>query len=320
MHPLRPAAPSAFRNCLAEVGRERALGLRPALTRTAANPMRVTTFSKGLTTLLAVALMSTAAAQDKPVDAGPYVASPDSAVAAMLREAEVGPDDYLIDLGSGDGRIVRTAALVFGARGLGVEIQAPLVALSNELATREGTAERVKFVRQDLFKTDLSPATVVTIYLLPETVNLLRDKLLGELRPGARVVSHDYGLAGWIPHKVVEMEDPQKIAISGTTRTVIYLYVVPAKVAGRWSATVPSTLAKGPMRLDLTQQVTRIDGEAQLDGRAVPLADAQLLGDEISFRLAGRDAQFRGKVRGRIIVGTVESGGASAPWRAMLGR
>jgi len=275
----------------------------------------------GLAALLASALLvAAAAAQDKaPLDAGPYVPSPDSAVAAMLREAEVGPNDYLIDLGSGDGRIVRTAALVFGARGLGVEIQEPLVALSNELATREGTADRVKFVRQDLFRTDLSPATVVTLYLLPETVNLLKDKLLDELRPGARVVSHDYSLAGWIAHKVVEMEDPQKLAISGVARTVIYLYVVPAKVAGRWSASVPSTLAKGPMRLDLTQQVTRIDGEAQLDGRTVPLAEARLLGDEISFRLAGRDAQFRGKVRGRTIEGTVESGGARAPWRASAG-
>ncbi len=270
--------------------------------------------------LLVVAVVAgTAVAQDKaPVDAGPYVASPDSAVAAMLREAGVGANDYVIDLGSGDGRIVRTAATVFGARGLGVEIQQPLVDLSNELANREGIADRARFVNRDLFKTDISPATVVTIYLLPHTVNLLKDKLLGELRPGARVVTQDYGLAGWIPHKVVEMEDPQKIAISGSARTVIYLYVVPAKVAGRWSAAVPA-LSKGPMRLDLTQQVTRIDGEAQLDGRRLPLSDARLHGDEIEFTLPGRDARFRGKVQGKTIEGTVESGGMRAPWRATLG-
>lgn len=274
-----------------------------------------------LVALLAAALLGAAAsAQDQaPINAGPYVPSPDSAVSTMLREAKVGPDDFLIDLGSGDGKIVRTAAKVFGARGLGVEIQAPLVALSNELAKQEGTADRVKFVRQDLFRTDLSQATVVTIYLLPDTVNLLKDKLLGELRPGARVVAHDYGLAGWIPQKVVELEDPEKIAISGVARTIVYLYVVPAKVAGTWVARVPATVARQPMRLTLTQQVTRIDGEAQLDGRTLPLADARLVGDEISFGLAGRDAVFRGKVRGKTIEGTVESGGAIAPWSASAG-
>jgi hypothetical protein len=260
-------------------------------------------------------------AQDKPpINAGPYVPSPDSAVSAMLREAQVGPDDFLIDLGSGDGKIVRTAAKVFGARGLGVEIQEPLVALSNELAKKEGTADRVSFVRQDLFKTDLSPATVVTLYLLPHTVNLLRDKLLDELRPGARVVAHDYGLAGWLPQKVVELEDPEKVAISGVARTVIYLYVVPAKVAGTWSVSVPPTVAKGPMRLELTQQLTSIAGEALIDGKTVPLADARLVGDVISFGLPGRDAVFRGKVRGRTIEGSVESAGVRAPWRATLGR
>jgi hypothetical protein len=274
-----------------------------------------------LVALLAAAqLCAAAAAQDKPpINAGPYVPSPDSAVSTMLREAKVGPDDFLIDLGSGDGKIVRTAAKVFGARGLGVEIQEPLVALSNELAKQEGTADRVKFVRQDLFKTDLSQATVVTLYLLPDTVNLLKDKLLNELRPGARVVAHDYGLAGWIAQKVVELEDPEKIAISGVARTIIYVYVVPAKVAGTWKASVPPSVSKGPMQLSLTQQLTSIAGEAVLDGRAVPLADARLVGEEISFRLPGRDVIFRGKVRGRTIEGTVEAGGARAPWSAARG-
>mgnify|MGYP001140601844 FL=1 len=151
-------------------------------------------------------------------------------------------------------------------------------------------------------------------------MNLLRDKLLDELRPGARVVAHDYGLAGWLPQKVVELEDPEKVAISGVARTVIYLYVVPAKVAGTWSVSVPPTVAKGPMRLELTQQLTSIAGEALIHGKTVPLADARLVGDEISFDLPGRDAVFRGKVRGRTIEGSVESAGVRAPWRATLGR
>jgi len=270
--------------------------------------------------LVAALMLSAASARDKaPIDAGPYVPSPDSAVSAMLREANVGPDDYLIDLGSGDGKIVRTAASVFGARGMGVEIQDHLVVLSNELAKKEGTADRVRFVRQDLFKTDLSPATVVTMYLLPHTVNQLQDKLLAELRPGARVVSHDYGLAGWIAHKTLEMEDPEKVAISGVARTVIYVYVVPARVAGTWTATVPEAVSKGAVRLDLAQQVSSIAGQAQLAGRTGPRADARLVGEDISCSLPGRDAVFRGKVNGKTIEGTVESRGVRAPWRATLG-
>jgi len=264
----------------------------------------------------AVLLPLAVLAQDKPVDAGPYVPSPDSAVAAMLREANVGPDDYLIDLGSGDGKIVRTAALVFGARGLGVEIQDKLVEQSNEMAKKEGIADRVRFVKQDLFKTDISQATVVTMYLLPQTVNLLREKLLAELRPGSRVVSHDYSLAGWTPQKTFEMDLEEKVSISGITRTVIYVYVIPAKVAGNWRAVLPALLAAGPMRLDLRQEGTTVTGEALLDGSKLPLADARLVGNELSFRLAGREALFRGKVTGAAIEGTIELRGKSLPWAA----
>src|SRR4051794_24552465 len=139
-------------------------------------------------------------------DAGPYVPSPQSVVSDMLRYAEVGPSDFLIDLGSGDGRIVLTAAKVFGARGFGVEIKGDLVKRANEAARQEGIADRVKFVQQDLFKTELAQATVITMYLLPDTVVLLKDKFLSELRPGTRIVSHDYPLTGWIPEKYVQMD------------------------------------------------------------------------------------------------------------------
>ena len=132
-------------------------------------------------------------------DAGPYVPSPQSVVSDMLREAGVNANDFLIDLGSGDGRIVRTAAKVFGARGFGVEIKDDLVKGANEAAAKEGIADRVKFIKADLFKTDISQATVITMYLLPDTVNMLKDKFLNELRPGTRIVSHDYPLTGWIP-------------------------------------------------------------------------------------------------------------------------
>jgi hypothetical protein len=275
-------------------------------------------------TALALAAAATlslgALAGEKAVDAGPYVPSPQSVVADMLKLAEVGPADFVVDLGSGDGRIVLTAAKVFGARGFGVEIQEKLVALSNEAARREGVADRVRFINQDLFKTDISQATVLTMYLLPNTVNMLKDKLLAELRPGTRVLSHDYPLAGWIPERYVQMDLEDKVAISGVTTTLIYLYVVPARVAGRWNATVPPSVARGPMRLELRQQVTRVSGSARLDGKELALEDAKLKGDQLTFRLPGRKGVFSGKVGDAAIDGTFEAGGVSSPWRAALAR
>jgi hypothetical protein len=266
-------------------------------------------------------LCSAAQAQDlNPVkDAGPYVPSPQSVVADMLRYAEVGPQDFLIDLGSGDGRIVLTAAKVFGASGFGVEIKDELVRKSNEAASREGLAERVKFLKQDLFKTDMSRATVITMYLLPDTVNLLKDKFLNELRPGTRIVSHDYPLTGWIPEKYVQMDLEDKVKISGVTTTLIYLYVVPAKVAGRWNARLPAAVSREPATLSLRQQLTRVSGSARLDGRDIPLEDARLRGDRLSFRLPGRRGEFSGQVKGNTIEGIVDTGATKAPWSATLG-
>jgi Methyltransferase domain len=252
-------------------------------------------------------------------DAGPYVPSPQSVVADMLRYADVGPNDFLIDLGSGDGRIVLTAAKVFGARGFGVEIKEDLVRRSNEAAQKEGLAERVKFMKQDLFKTDMSQATVITMYLLPDTVNLLKDKFLNELKPGTRIVSHDYPLTGWIPEKYVQMDLEDKVQISGVTTTLIYLYVVPAKVAGKWNAQMPPAVSKQPATLQLKQQLTRVSGSARLDGKDVPLEDVRLRGDRITFRLSGRRGEFSGRVSGPSIEGVMDSGSAKAPWSATLG-
>ena len=248
--------------------------------------------------LLALLLLPLAAlAQDKPVDAGPYVPSPQSVVSDMLKLADVGKDDFVVDLGSGDGRIVRTAALVFGARGFGVDIKDELVRQANADAAREGIADRVKFVNADLFKTDISQATVLTMYLLPNTVNLLREKLLRELRPGTRILSHDYPLSGWIPEKYVQMDLEDKVKISGVTTTLIYLYVVPAKLEGRWSAST----ASGPMTLDLKQQITRVSGTARLNGKAVPLEDVKLRGERFTFRVGGNN--YAGRVEGASIRG-----------------
>jgi SAM-dependent methyltransferase len=255
---------------------------------------------------LALALLAplVALAADKPVDAGPYVPSPQSVVSDMLKLADVGPEDFVVDLGSGDGRIVRTAALVFGARGFGVEIKDELVRQSNADAAREGIAERVKFIKADLFKADISQATVLTLYLLPDTVNLLKEKLLAELKPGTRVLSHDYPLSGWIPEKYVQMDLEDKVKISGVTTTLIYLYLVPAKVGGRWQA---STSGRS-MTLELKQQITRVSGTARTAGKDVALEDVKLRGEQLSFRLAGKT--YSGRVNGAQIEGEVAGGGA----------
>lgn len=277
--------------------------------------------------LLAFPLVSflvafTAAAADlQPIkDAGPYVPSPQSVVSDMLRYADVGPNDFLIDLGSGDGRIVLTAAKVFGARGFGVEIKDELVRQSNEAAQREGLADRVKFMKQDLFKTDLSQASVITMYLLPDTVNLLKDKFLAELRPGTRIVSHDYPLTGWEPERYLQMDLEDKVQISGVTTTIIWMYVVPAKVAGRWSAQMPPAVSRQPATLSLTQQrVTQVKGSVRLDGKEIPLENVKLRGDRLSFKLSGRRGEFSGQVKGKQIEGIVETRGVKSPWSATLG-
>jgi hypothetical protein len=249
-------------------------------------------------------------------DAGPYVPSPQSVVADMLKVADVGASDFVIDLGSGDGRIVLTAAKVFGARGFGVEIKDELVKKSNEAARLEGLADRVKFIKQDLFKTDISQATVLTMYLLPDTVNMLKDKFLAELKPGTRIISHDYPLTGWIPEKYVQMDLEDKVHISGVTTTLIYMYVVPAKVEGRWKATMPAAVSRQPATLQLKQQLTRVSGSARLDGRDVPLEEVKLRGDRLTFRVTGRKGEFTGQVKGRTIEGMLDG---KSPWSATLG-
>ena len=267
----------------------------------------------------AMLLTTTAALADdlKPIkDAGPYVPSPQSVVSDMLRYADVNDKDFLIDLGSGDGRIVLTAAKVFGARGFGVEIKEDLVKRANEAAKQEGVGDRVKFIKADLFKTDISQATIITMYLLPDTVNLLKDKFLTELKPGTRIVSHDYPLTGWIPEKYVQMDLEEKVKISGVTTTLIYLYIVPAKVAGKWEAHMPPAISKQPATLSLKQQLTRVSGTLRLDGKDLALEDPKLRGDKLTFKLPGRKGEFSGTVKDGAIEGMLDG---KTPWSATLG-
>ncbi|MBW4495342.1 MAG: class I SAM-dependent methyltransferase [Oscillatoria princeps RMCB-10] len=138
----------------------------------------------------------------------PYVPTPDAVVGEMLKLALVTGDDVLYDLGSGDGRIVIAAAQKFGTRGVGIEINPRLVQKSRENAEKAGVADRVKFLQQNLFEADLSEATVVTLYLLPDLNLKLRPKLLKQLKPGTRIVSHNFDMGDWKPERAVRVRDP----------------------------------------------------------------------------------------------------------------
>jgi protein-L-isoaspartate O-methyltransferase len=177
----------------------------------------------------ALAPSADAQTSDKPEAVAPYAVTLTNVVDAMLKLAEVGSNDFVIDLGSGDGRIVLAAVTRFKARGgLGVEIQPELVKYSNDTAAQAGIADRVKFREQDLYKTDVRDATVVTIYLLPAAMPRLEEKLRAELKPGTRVVVQDYPFPTWRPERVVELKTPDKETTVGTPYAQLFLYKVPA--------------------------------------------------------------------------------------------
>jgi len=165
-------------------------------------------------------------------DEVPFVTTPDAVTLAMLELAAVTASDRVVDLGSGDGRIVITAARRFGAGGLGVEIVPELIRISRERARAAGVADRVEFREQDLFATDLGEATVVTMYLLPDVNLQLRPRLLA-LAPGTRIVSHDWDLGDWTPDRTVTVDVPDK-QLGRDKFSRVHLWIVPARVAGRW--------------------------------------------------------------------------------------
>lgn len=240
-----------------------------------------------------------AALDDIPV---PYIPSSEVAVEEMLRLAAVEPKDVVVDLGSGDGRIVIAAAKYFGARGIGVEIDPKLVAESEENARQAGVADRVRFYARDVLKADISQATVVTMYLLSSLIRKLRPKLLAELKPGTRIVAHDFPIESWTPDRVV------------TISKTLYLYVVPAQVTGNWRLT--ATLPAGEQQYDfeLRQDLQKITGGARVQGGYLPLFEARLTGDRISFVIVdeGRSHHFAGRVAGAAMEGVVRSGVGTA--------
>ncbi len=219
-----------------------------------------------------------------------YVPTPNDVVERMLSMAQVRSDDYVIDLGSGDGRVLVAAAKTRGARGFGVDIDPERVKEARQNAQAAGVADRVEFRQQNLFETPIRDATVLTMYLMPEVNLKLRPRILSELRPGARVVSHDFDMKDWKPD--------QRATVG---RSKVYVWIVPAKVEGRWSVQTDDGRS---LALDLKQHYQEIEGTATLDGRAFPIREGRVRGAQISFAIAsgqGRATRYTGQIVGNVI-------------------
>src|SRR5882672_7913920 len=251
---------------------------------------------------------------------GPYVPTPQVVVDEMLRIGSVGPNDFVVDLGSGDGVIVLTAATRLNARGFGVDIDPELVKRSNAEAQKRGIADRAAFYVQDVFKADIGKATVVTLYLLPNMMLDLRSKIYTELKPGTRAVSHDYHFGDWRSDDQYTWDVPEKEKINGVPRATVYLWIVPAKIAGRWQLNV-SAPSEEKYELTLRQNYQDIDGAVNgAAGKGIKLTQSRLAGNDLSFAFpAGGDRHlFKGRIAGDAMEGTVQlAGGKGAgKWTA----
>ncbi|MEA2659525.1 MAG: hypothetical protein QOF64_2121 [Candidatus Binatota bacterium] len=252
----------------------------------------------------------------------PYVPTPQIVVDEMLKLAKVAAGDHVIDLGSGDGRMIITAARNFKASGLGVDIDAKLVDLANKQAKAGGVADRVRFVEQDMFKADIGPATVVTLYVMPDFMEKLRPKLLSELKPGARIVAHDYYINGWYPDQRLTLTVPEKVKANGTDKAYIYLWVVPAMAAGDWRMDFDVGTGKTELVvLSFNQQYQMINAAAAIKAGPLKVEDPLLKGDEVKFSVAlgSIDYKFTGRIQGDRMEGTSipSLGGKAIPWRAL---
>lgn len=230
-----------------------------------------------------------------------WVPTSQELVEKMLDLAKVTASDYVIDLGSGDGRTVITAAKR-GARALGIEYNPDMVALSKRKAIKEGAAGKARFAKADLFESDFSQATVVTMFLLPDMILKLRPKFL-DLKPGTRIVSNTFTMGEW--------KEDDKVTVSGTDFNYYHtarLWIVPAKVEGTWQ------LAQG--ELMLRQSFQHVNGRLKANGNNLLIANGRLRGDQLSFSANG--TEYSSRVSGSSMVGNVKAGGAVSDWSATL--
>jgi SAM-dependent methyltransferase len=235
----------------------------------------------------------------------PYVPSPEFVVDRMLEMAEVTKDDLLLDLGSGDGRIVITAAQRYGARGRGVEIDPGLVAEARKNAREQGVADLTEFVAQDMFVAKIADASVLTLYVLTASNLELRPRILSEMKPGSRVVSHQFSMGSWLAEKQESYGDIQ-----------IYMWTVPANVAGQWRIERDGR----QFTVEITQEFQEIRGNATFGRTTAPLRQARLKGAEIDFAIDlghERPVLFRGRVNEGVIEPRGAAGDTEHKWRAI---
>jgi SAM-dependent methyltransferase len=229
-----------------------------------------------------------AAAQEIRLDV-PYVPTSQTTVDEMLKIANVTAKDYVVDLGSGDGRIVISAAKL-GATAMGVDINPQRIKESHENAKAAGVTDKVKFFQQDLFQTKFTDATVLTMYLLPSVNLRLRPTILNEMKPGTRIVSHDFDMGDWKPDQQKDLGSDQ-----------VYFWLVPAKVDGAWTAKIGNDSYK----LNLSQKFQEVSGSATATGKSAKIENGRLAGETFTFELVegSNRRALSGKVSGDSITG-----------------
>lgn len=236
-----------------------------------------------------------------------YVPTPQIVVDEMLTMAKVGPNDFVIDLGSGDGRMVITAAKKFGARGFGVDLDTYLLARANENARKAGVADRAQFFERNIFETRLDAATVITSYLLPEMNLKLRPTIL-KLKPGTRVVAHDYHMGDWLPDEQKTIPVPGK-TVGQPGVSYVFLWYVPAVIAGKWQ----STISGAQYEFIFDQLFQQFDGLLRA-GEDVTAFRGKVLGDKVKFVALPKHGkrtvrhEFSGQIKDDTIEGTVKIG------------
>lgn len=262
---------------------------------------------KRLALALGLMLAGAAAAQDAPH--APFITTPDEVVERMLALAGTRADDFVVDLGSGDGRIVIAAARKFGARGLGIELDAGLVERSREAARGAGVAERVAFVQGDVLLADISRASVVTVYLLPELLNRLQPRFLKELRPGTRIVTHAFPMVSWAPDRVETLRLSHAHRGQGD-ESRLYLWIVPAEARGRWRGS--------GTELTIYQNFQQLELEGRLAGEVLQRARGVVQGREVLWDDAR--VRFRGRIEGDRIAGEMVTARRRLPLLITRGR
>jgi hypothetical protein len=237
-----------------------------------------------------------------------WVPTPDEVVERMLTMAQTKPEDFVIDLGAGDGKIAIAAAKKFGAKSMGVEYNPDMVAFAQKNAQAAGVSGKAQIVHGDIFATDFTQATVLTMYLLPSLNMKLRPQILA-LRPGTRVVTHAFNMEDWEPDESSDVDGRR-----------VYFWIVPASVSGRWNVELSGAGDPAKISLNFEQKFQKIEGAVYLGPVIAGLRDARVSGPRISFAYVdarGQRREFTGRVAGASMEGSFRiDGGQEGRWTA----